>query len=135
MNYWIFALPREDMEHCIKIGVFGQNRKYILGKVKKGDKIACYITKEYKIIALGEATSDYYVDIDKIFKGEGLFPDRCEFSAKPLGKDREIDFMSVIDRMTFIKNLAYWSVYFRNGIVQISKEDWDLLNSKVPTRS
>jgi hypothetical protein len=20
MNYWIIALPREDMEHCIKIG-------------------------------------------------------------------------------------------------------------------
>jgi hypothetical protein len=27
MNYWMICLPREDMEHCIKRGVFGATRR------------------------------------------------------------------------------------------------------------
>jgi hypothetical protein len=60
MNYWIISLPRPDMEHCIQIGTFGLNRKYIIGAAKPSDKVACYITKENKIIAIGEITSNYY---------------------------------------------------------------------------
>lgn len=134
MNHWIIALSREDMEHCIKVGKFGLNRKHILGRVEKGDKVACYITKEYKVIAFGEVTEPYYVDDAKVFKGEGLFPDRFDFKAKQLPSDQEIDFMSLVDKMSFIKNLAYWSAHFRNGIVQISADDWKVIaaNAKTP---
>lgn len=134
MNYWIIALPREHMEHCLKIGKFGLNRKHILGRVGKGDKVACYVTKEYKIIALGEVTEPYYVDDAKVFKAEGIFPDRFDFKAARLGASDEIDFMTVVDQMSFIKNLAYWSAYFRNGIVQISVDDWKALCSKAKTK-
>lgn len=133
MNYWIIALPREHMEHCIKIGKFGLNRKHILGRVEAGDKVACYITKEYKIIAMGEVTEGYYVDDAKVFKAEGLFPDRFDFKATKLPKETEIDFMSVVDRMSFIKNLAYWSAYFRSGVVQMSASDWKAIAEKAPT--
>lgn len=125
MNYWILSLPREDMECCIDVGTFGLNRKYILGKVEVGDQLACYVTKEYKLIAFGEVTAPYYLDDTKVFRCEGLFPDRFDFKAKRL-KD-EIDFVSFIDRLEFIKNLAYWSVHLRNGIVQISEKDWNVL--------
>jgi len=62
VNYWLLALPPEHIEHCITIGTFGLNRKHIMGRVKTGDKVACYAHKDRKIIGLGEATSDYYVD-------------------------------------------------------------------------
>lgn len=130
MNHWIIALSREDMEHCIKVGKFGLNRKHILGRVEKGDKVACYITKEYKVIALGEVTEPYYVDDAKVFKGAGIFPDRFDFIAERLPKAEEIDFMAVVDKMSFIKNLAYWSAHFRNGIVQISANDWKTILSQ-----
>jgi len=74
MNHWIICLPREDMEHCIKLGTFGLNRKHTLGQVKAGDKVACYITKESKIIALGEATSDYYLDDKKNLQIRWIVP-------------------------------------------------------------
>lgn len=122
MRYWMIALPRADMEHCIKIGTFGLARKYVLGRVGVGDKIGCYVTKEYKVIALGEVTAPYYLDDKSVFKGSQLFPDRIDFSAKRINP--ELDFMSVIDQMSFIKNMAYWTVYFRNGIVEISGRDW-----------
>jgi predicted RNA-binding protein len=131
LNYWIIALPREDMEHCIKIGTFGLNRKGTLGRVKTGDKVACYITKENKIIALGEATSDYYMDDKRIFKAAGMFPDRFDFKATSLGADKEIDIKSMVDDLSFITNKYYWSVYFRTGVAQIHQADWELINKRL----
>lgn len=133
MNYWIISLPREHMEHCIENGVFGLNRKYTLGQVNTDDKVACYVTKEYKIIALGEVTEGYYIDDTKVFLGEGIFPDRFKFKARKLAS--ELDFMTVIDKMSFIKNLAYWSAYFRNGVVKISKSDYEHLEKLAQTVS
>lgn len=130
MNHWIIALPREHMEHCIAIGKFGLNRKWILGRVQKHDKVACYITKEFKIIGLGEITEPYYVDDSKVFKADGMFPDRFDFTASQLPRDEEVDFISMIDQLSFIKNVAFWSVYLRSGVVQISADDWSLIANK-----
>ncbi len=135
MNYWIIALPRPDMEHCIKIGTFGGQRKGMIGRVEKGDKVACYVTKEYKIIALGEVTEGYYMDDSKVFLRDGTYPDRFDFKAEKLQTEEELDFMQVIDRMSFITNLAYWSAYFRTGIVQAKKSDWQTLEQAIATAS
>lgn len=129
MKYWILALARTDMERCVEIGTFGLKRKYILGRVHAGDKVACYVTKEYKIIAVGEATSDYYMDDSEIFHSDGVFADRIDIKCRRLNP--ELNFMDFIDRMSFIKNLAYWSVYLRSGIVEISAKDWSIIESSV----
>lgn len=130
MNYWLIALPREDMEHCIKIGTFGMNRKQTIGNVQAGDKVVCYVTKECKIIALGEVTESYYMDTKKIFKSEGLFPDRFDFKATLLGPKSEIDFKTMVDDLQFITNKFYWTVYLRNGIAKLTPQDWKLIESK-----
>lgn len=128
MNYWLTALPREDMEHCIKVGTFGMNRKQAIGNVRAGDKVACYVTKECKIIALGEVTESYYMDTKKVFKSEGLFPDRFDFKAAMLGP---VDFKAMVDDLQFITNKFYWTVYLRNGIAKITQQDWKLIEAKV----
>lgn len=125
MKNWILSLPRQDMEHCVKIGTFGMNRKHLLGNMKVGDNVACYVTKEYKIIALGEVTAPYYMDDSRVFKSEGLFPDRIDFKARLLKS--ELSFISVIDRMHFITKLAYWTVYLRNSLVEIPEHDWKVI--------
>lgn len=131
MNYWIIALPRPDMEHCIKIGTFGKDRKIAIGKVKAGDKIACYVTGECRFIALGEATSDYYMDDSRIFKADGIFPDRFDFKAILLGKNREADIKEMVDDLRFITNKLYWSVFFRAGIKQIPANDWEYIVNRI----
>lgn len=123
MNYWLIALPREDMEHCIEVGCFGLNRRFRVQQVREGDKVACYVTKEYKIIGLGEATSDYFVEESPLFKrADAVFADRFKFKLD--SRNLNLNFMDVIDKMSFITNMAYWAVYFRNSIVQLTKEDW-----------
>lgn len=128
MNYWLICLPREDLEHCMKKGVFGLSRKHILGNVKKGDRVICCAGKgDWKIIGLGEATSDYYIDDSSVFLKTGYFPDRFNFDARPLGAGKEVDVMKILDRLSFVSNLAYWAVYFRNGIAKCKEADWDLV--------
>ena len=130
MGYWIIALPREDMEHCIEIGTYGMNRKGPLGKVQVGDGVVCYVTRERKIIALGEVTEPYYLDDAKVFKKSGVFPDRIGFKARRFSPSREFDFIQIIDRLELITNIAYWSVYLRTGFVEISKKDWDFIQGQ-----
>lgn len=131
MNYWIISLPRPDMEHCIQIGTFGLNRKYLIGNAEPGDKVACYVTQESKIIALGQVSSAYYLDDQKIFKGEGLFPDRFDFKAQLLGPKAEIDFKTMVDDLSFISNKLYWSVYLRAGVAKIPEKDWFLIENRI----
>jgi hypothetical protein len=131
MNYWLLCLPREDLEHCMSKGTFGLSRKHILGGAAKGDAVVCCAGKgDWKIIGLGSAISDYYVDDTKIFLKDGFFPDRFDFKADQLPKERELDIISIIDQLSFVKNLAYWAVFFRNGIVRMSKQDWELICQK-----
>jgi predicted RNA-binding protein len=127
VSYWLISLPRPDMEHCIKKGIFGMTRKYVLGKIQPGDKLGCYVTKECKIIALGETTSAHYLDNEPVFLREGHFFERFNFEAQRL--EIEIDFKPLIDKVDFIKNLAYWSVYLSRSIVQITEKDWTLIEA------
>lgn len=127
MNYWIVSLPRPDMEHCISIGTFGAKRKFVMGQVKPGDKVVCYVTKEFKIIALGEATSEYYLDDAAIFRAAGSFVDRFDFSAERLGS--ELNFLDYVNKVSFVKNPAYWGVFSKSAIYKISKEDWELFST------
>ncbi len=122
------------MSHCIKIGTFGLARRNTIGNVKAGDRIAlCAAKGDWKIIGFGSATSDYYVSDTQAFLKEGYFPDRFDFKAECF--DQEIELVSIIDQLSFVTNLAYWAVFFRKGIVKMSKQDWDLVTKVSKTES
>lgn len=134
MNYWLLCLPRKDLEHCAKIGTFGLARKHILGQVSEGDPVVCCAGKgDWKILGFGTATSPYYMSDSSVFLKEGSFPDRFDFNAKLLSKEDEIDLMTIIDQLSFVSNLAFWAVYFRNGIVKLSESDYKLISGLVET--
>lgn len=131
MNYWLLCLPREDILNCMKEGTFGLSRKVLIGQVRKGDRIVCCAGKgDWKIVGLGTATSDYYVDDSKLFLKEGIFPDRFDIKAVSIPSEREVDIKSILDKLSFVKDLAFWAVSFRIGIVKLSKSDWDLISEK-----
>ena len=139
MNYWLIAIPREDMEHCIEIGCYGRNAAAKFLAVEPGDKVACYVSRETKIVALGEVTRGYYQDEKKVFRAsdksaphygysrteQSLFPHRINFSAEKL--EQEIEFRPLIDKLSFIKKPAYWPAYIRRGFAKLSENDWKLI--------
>lgn len=114
-----------------RFGTFGLNRKHNMGKLQKGDKVICYVTKDCKIIALGETTSDYYMDTKKVFRAEGFFPDRFDFKVNRLNSKSELDFKMMVDDLSFITNKLYWSVYLRASIAQFPERDWKLISSRL----
>ncbi|GAB1351641.1 MAG TPA: EVE domain-containing protein [Candidatus Rifleibacterium sp.] len=127
MNYWLICLPREDMDHCMKIGTFGATRRIGVAKARKGDKVVCYVSKECKIVGLGELTSDYYMSDEKVFRADDVFPDRFNFKAEKLGSEKEIEIRSLINDLGFITNKAYWSVFFRLSNRQLPEKDYLLI--------
>lgn len=131
LNYWIVALPREDMEHCIKIGTFGLNKK--VAGIAPGDKIACCVSKEkpWKLIALAEVTSELYTDNKRIFKKEGHYFYRFDLKGRQLPAKEEPDFQALLPDLSFITHLVYWPVYFKGGIKRIEKHDWELIAKSV----
>lgn len=134
MNYWFVCLPRQDLEHCIKVKKFGLSRRHVISNVAKGDSIVCCAGKgDWKIIGLGVVESDYYIDDTKVFLKEGFFPDRFDFKAEKLSENQELCLMTIIDKLSFVKNLAYWAVFFRNGIVKMSKSDWEMIGRELNT--
>lgn len=114
----------------MKIHTFGLNRNYLLGKMSVGDKIACYATNDRKILALAHVTEPYYLDDTNVFNDvsifpEGnLYPDRIKFE---VDNHIDADFISIIDKMSFIKNLANWQGYFRFAVVRLSTNDWSTI--------
>lgn len=132
VNYWLICLPRNDLEQCMRVGTFGLARKHVLGHVNNGDQIVCCAGKgDWKVIGLGKTISDYYMDDTKIFLKDGYFPDRIDIRTEKFAREKEIDLMSIIDQLSFVTKPAYWAVFFRNGIVKISKQDWDLIADQV----
>jgi predicted RNA-binding protein len=130
MNYWILALPRPHIEHCVKIGTFGMRRKYTLEQVKKDDKVICFATKEAKILGFGKVVREYYFANDKVFLDKNHpYPDRIDFTATLLPSDREIDFKPLVNDLSFVKNKQYWGAHFVSGLCQIPAEDFELIKS------
>lgn len=58
MNYWMVCLPRADMEHCIRIGIFGRGSARTISEVKEGDLVVCVVTKEKRLETDWGWTSD-----------------------------------------------------------------------------
>lgn len=131
MQSWLFSLPRADMLHCIKKGVFGAARRGVLGKAQKGDKVLFYVTKECKVIGHGELTSNYFFDDSPIFIAEGVFPDRVKFGGKVVSSSAEIDVRTIVNDLSFVSNKAYWSVFFRFSNCLIPQHDYELVLRKL----
>jgi hypothetical protein len=134
MKYWIVTLPREDLEHCMRIGVLGFNSKQRLGSIEDGDRILCCATREkpWKIIGIGTVSAPLYIDDKPVFKNPGGYWYRVNFKAELFLKENEIDFQERVGALSFVKNLVYWPVYFKGGIKELNLEDWNQLSSKIP---
>jgi predicted RNA-binding protein len=128
VRYWIISLPREDMANCMLKGIFGFKRSLKLSRVKEGDGVICYVSKESKVIGFGTVVKPYYKSNSKVFLAEGAFEHRFDVRTETL--TGELDFRTLIDEMHFIDNPSHWGLYLRLGIAEIPKRDWDLIKER-----
>ncbi len=124
-NYWIIALPRADMVHCVSIGKFGKNISRIISSVREGDKVVCYLTKEAKIIGLGTVNKGYYTSKLKAFLADGEYSHRFNFDAEILKS--EIDFRTLVKQLRLTKDSQSWGPVLRLGIARLAEDDWNVI--------
>lgn len=137
MNYWIVALPRPDMERCLEIGTFGMNYAYLLGRVQPGDKIVFIASRrEWQVMAFGEVVKGHYVSSKRVFlSNAGVFEHRIDFEAKTLPLKSELDFRTIVHRLSFIGNAVKWGPYFMHAIREMAEKDWTYIRSHLPTKT
>ncbi len=69
MNYWICILNRENFNIVIQKQIWGVSERYknYLTKVKVGDRLIFYITKESVFCGYSEVASDAFINEEDIF--------------------------------------------------------------------
>lgn len=109
----------------------GHGRKDFISKPSKGDWVVFYSSKDkfengkllQRFIAIGQVVDEepYQPNASESFK-----PYRRNVEFK---NSEEVEIRPLLERLTFIKNKARWGFYLMSGFHEISKEDFDVINS------
>jgi len=117
-----------------------ERHKNTIAKVKPGDKLLIYLKQERdkdkiiepRIVAVYEATSEFFKDSKRIFKsppgmGNEVFPLRIKL--KPVKTfSKPVDFKSLIPKLKFIKNKQKWAGHLMGKAMrEIPEEDFKLI--------
>jgi predicted RNA-binding protein len=132
VNYWLCITNEKNWEIIRKrnVWIVPKRSRGIIQKVKTGDLLAFYVAPK-KVAGVFKTVSEPYVDEEVIFSADGFsgnerFSYRVRLEPVVLAKEY-VDFSSLIPRLSFIVNKKRWSGYLRRAMVQIPKEDYDLL--------
>lgn len=135
IRYWIGVASRDHVMKSVE-GGFVQlchGKEAPLKKMKTGDWIIYYSPKVWlkksapyqKFTALGQVVDDHIFQFDMV---DGFIPFR-----------RKIKFMNctetsihpLILKLSFIKNKKYWGYSFRFGHVEISENDFKVIQDEM----
>jgi len=132
VNYFIAVVSREHVLKGVEGGFAqaGHGKAAPLQKMKKSDWLIYYSSKISMngdeicqcFTAIGEIKDDkiYQVEMSKDF-----IPKRRDVNYK---KCHEVSILPLIEKLSFIKDKKHWGYQFRLGIVEIPKEDFELIS-------
>ena len=134
-KYFIGVVSREHVLYGVKEGIaqIGHGKKQGLARMKKGDWLIYYSPKValdsseklQAFTALGQISDDtpYQVEMSPTFK---------PFRRKVIyEKYKEVSIVPLIEKLSFIKNKKSWGYVFRYGLVEIPKEDFDVIKNQM----
>lgn len=136
MTCWICVTTEENWRIIREKNVWGvpSRSKKVIESVRKGDKLVFYVIQSKeddkklpsRIVAVYEAASESYYDDTPLFKSykRKMFPYRIKIKPIKIAKD-PIIFKNLVDKLSFIRNKRYWTVYFRRAMFEIPSEDFE----------
>ena len=137
MNYWLNLFSGKTWEEFLENGGgvsgFPLTMKNGSKKVKKGDRMICYVTKISRFVGVLDVLSESYEDNDQIiWKGESVFPIR--FKVKPIVTvkfEEGIPILSYRDKLKMFESLDDKSnnvgYLVRGSLRKIDREDGDII--------
>lgn len=104
--------------------------KGFIERVKPGDLLVFYVSPK-KISGIFKAISESFQSDEKIFSCEGLgkeeiFPYRVRLKPVIIAEE-PVRFDGLIPKLRFIANKKYWTGHLRRAMIDIPKEDYDLI--------
>ena len=129
MSYWIFVASETSGYHRgnkkeIK-SFLKKERKWPIGnhtiyrkKIEPGDKMLFYLSGDNNKKFIGSGV------LNSIFEENTLLWNYVDIKDVDIFK-MEVPIKPLLEKMEFIKNTKYWGLYLQNGIVKISKEDYE----------
>lgn len=134
-KYWIATISKEHVLKGMEWEILQvcHGKKTPLKRINKGDFIVFYSSKinmndkqpYQKFTAIAKATDNEIYQVR-------MFPDFEPFRRKVQFLDcQEAEIRLLINDLEFIKNKQKWGFPFRYGLLEISKNDFDLIQSKM----
>ena len=143
MNYFILCYSKDNFDVAMKEGLIGfpESDKKVATLIKKGDRVIFYVGKEtvnsgpapkdkiQKFLGSAEVVSENFYDNRLYFKprGDEIFASR--FKIKVFNKSLRVPIKDMLSKLKFITNTLYWALPLRNGWVQSSEKDWELIHN------
>lgn len=131
MKYWIGVVSKDHVLAGVKDGIMqlGHGKKGPLARLEKGDGLIYYSSVELfntkqplqAFTAIGEVADD---EIYEHPISESLAHYRRRVNYFPA---KDVPIRPLIDSLSFIKNKTSWGYVFRFGLVEVPKEDFDLI--------
>ncbi len=134
-KYFIGVVSREHVLYGVKEGIaqIGHGKKQGLARMKKDDWLIYYSPKVsldsteklQAFTAIGQIAGEviYQAEMSPTFK-----PFRRKVIYK---KCKEVPIVSLIEKLSFIKNKKSWGYVFRYGLAEIPKEDFDIIKNQM----
>ena len=140
-RYWILCMSEDNYEIAKQQGLIGmaERQRRAIQKITTGDMLTFYISKKkvdsppndpahkvQQFRGTAQVTSEAFESIDLVWhvREGGIFPHR-----------RKVDFISdtsaqassLIDKLSFVANTAYWALPFQKGYVEITQKDFETI--------
>ncbi|HSW48126.1 MAG TPA: EVE domain-containing protein [Candidatus Saccharimonadales bacterium] len=132
MKYFIGVVSKEHVMIGIELGIaqIGHGKRSGLARMHKGNYLIYYSPKIaldsnthlQAFTALGQMTDD---DIYQVTESPTFKPFRRKVKYE---KVKDAPIAPLIGKLSFIKNKKSWGYIFRFGLVEISKEDFEIIS-------
>jgi hypothetical protein len=134
MKYWIGVVSKEHVLRGVSDGIaqLGHGKRAPLARMHKDDWLIYYSPKmalDSKIplqcfTAIGQMVDD---EIYQVHMSETFIPFRRRVKYI---NGNDVKIVPLIEKLNFIPNKKQWGYTFRYGLVEVSKEDFELIYSE-----
>ena len=130
MKYWLGVVSKEHATRGVRLGIaqIGHGKRVGLARMKAGDGFIYYSPKQS---FEGNEPLQAFTAIGVITDGEIWQADEGDF--KPwrrrvaYHKAQDAPIRPLLEQLSFTKDRANWGYSFRFGLIEITKEDYEII--------
>lgn len=137
-KYWINVAPRERVLKAVEESAMqSQGNEAHLNRIDKDDWVIFY---SHRADAAGTVKLQFFTAIGQVVD-KNTYQVKDDSTQKSFSrkmnylKTKETPLIPLIQKLSFIRNKKYWGTVFKMNLIQIPKEDFDLIAQEMKPES